>query len=151
LLSWQLKKGLRLNASYLANSPLPYTITSGSDDNLDTTFNDRPSGLTRNSERAAWRKQLDINVSWSFSFVSRKGGKSDRGFSVVTTAAQSNAGFDLTDPEKRFSITFFATIQNVLNEVNLSNFVGVQTSPFFRQATGSDSARKITSGLRFNF
>lgn len=151
LLNWQIKKGLRLNAIYLMNSPLPYTITTGRDDNLDTTFNDRPPGVARNSGRGAWRNQLDLNFSWSFSFISRKGEKSDKGFSVITTAVESNAGFDLADPDKRFSLTFFATAQNALNQVNLNNFVGVQTSPFFRQATSSYPARRVTFGLRFNF
>lgn len=149
--SWQIRKGLRLSAIYAARSPLPYTITTGRDDNGDTTFNDRPVGVLRNSERGAWHNQFDLNLSYIFSFINRKGGSSDKSFSVVTTSAESNSGFDLTDPEKRFSLRFFANAENLFNQTNLTNFVGVQTSPFFRQATSADQARKITFGLRFNF
>ncbi len=148
-LSWQIRKDLRLSGIYTVNSSLPYTITTGRDDNRDTTFNDRPFGLKRNGERGAWHNQLDLNLSYIFSFINRKGGKSNKGYSIVTTSAES--GFDFTDPEKRFSLRFFANAENILNQTNLNNFVGVQTSPFFRQATFADQSRKITFGLRFNF
>ncbi len=147
--SWQIKKGLRLNAIYSANSPLPYTITTGFDDNRDTVFNDRPAGLKHNSERGKWNNQLDLSLSYIISFVTRKGGKSDKGYSIVTNSTES--GFDFTDPEKRFSLRFFANAENIFNRTNLTDFSGVQTSPFYRQATVAGQSRKITFGMRFNF
>lgn len=48
-LTWQIKKGLRLSAIYSSNSPQPYNITTGRDDNHDTIFNDRPADVKRNS------------------------------------------------------------------------------------------------------
>ena len=150
-LSWQIRKGLRVNAIYTARSPMPYTITTGRDDNRDTSFNDRPFGVGRNSERGAWRNQFDLNASYIFSFLSRKNAGSGKSFSVVTTAAESSSGFDTTDPEKRFSLKFFANIENLFNQVNPTNFVGVETSPFFRQPTAAAQARKISLGVRFNF
>jgi hypothetical protein len=148
-LSWQIKKGLRLSAIYSVNSPLPYTITTGFDNNHDTTFNDRPFGIMRNSVRGAWNNQLDVNLGYSFSFIKRKGGKSDKGFSVVTNSAES--GFDFTDPEKRFSLRFFANAENILNHTNLKNFSGVQASPLFLKPTTAEQPRRITLGIRFNF
>lgn len=148
-LSWQIKKGLRFSTIYSAKSPLPYTITTGQDNNNDTVFNDRPFNFGRNSERGTWYKQLDISLSYIFSFINRNNGKSNKDFSIVTTSSES--GYDFTDAEKRFSLRFFANAGNVLNQNNLNNFVGVQTSPFFRQATSAKQARKITFGIRFNF
>ena len=47
--------GLRnLNAQFNVNASTgtPYTITTGRDDNGDLIFNDRPSGVGRNTARA---------------------------------------------------------------------------------------------------
>jgi hypothetical protein len=150
-LSWQIRKGLRVSAIYTARSPLPYTITTGRDDNRDAVFNDRPFGVGRNRERGAWRNQFDLSASYIFSFVTRKNNNSGKSFSIVTTAAESNSGFDMTDAEKRFSLRFFANVENLFNQTNLTSFVGVETSPFFRQATAAGQARKISLGVRFNF
>lgn len=148
-LTWEIKKGLRLSGIYFLNSPLPYTVITGRDDNNDTNFNDRPFGVSRNSERGTWKNQLDMNFSWAFSFIDRKKGNDGKSFNIVTTSSES--GFDFTDPEKRFSLKFFANAENILNQTNFNNFVGVQTSAFFQQPTSADSARKIVFGVRFNF
>lgn len=150
-LSWQIIKGLRLSGAYNARSALPYTVTTGFDDNLDTTFNDRPIGFQRNTERGDWLNRFDLNISYIFSFLNRKNNDSGKAYTVVTTASETNSGFDFTDPEKRFSIKLFANIENIFNQTNLQNFIGVRTSPLFRQAITADEARKITLGLRFNF
>lgn len=150
-LSWQVGRGLRLSAIYAVRSPLPYTVTTGRDDNGDTIFNDRPFGVRRNAERGAWHNQFDLNASYIFSFVNRKNKDLGKNFSVVTTAAESNSGFDFTDPEKRFSLKFYVNAENLFNQTNPNGFVGIQTSPFFRQPTSAAQARKITFGLRFNF
>ena len=34
----------------MAGSGSPFNITTGTDDNRDTTFNDRPAGIDRNSD-----------------------------------------------------------------------------------------------------
>jgi len=149
-IGWNVRKGMRLSAIYVANSPLPYTITTGKDENADTIFNDRPFGVLRNSERGKWRSQLDLGFSWTFSFVNRKGEFSGTS-SVTVSSSEVNPGFGLTDSKKRFSLKFYATARNVLNQTNLTNFVGVQTSPYFRQAIATDNPRTINFGLRFNF
>ncbi|MFV0388870.1 MAG: hypothetical protein ACK5NT_08940 [Pyrinomonadaceae bacterium] len=145
---WQIMRGMHLGATYFVNSGLPYTITTGRDDNFDAVFNDRPIGVSRNSKRSAWQNQLDLNLSYIFSFVDRKGGSTD-GFSVVTGKTEGEPG--VTDATKRFSLRFFANAQNVLNHTNLTNFVGVETSPFFGKATSAEQSRKSTFGIRFNF
>jgi uncharacterized membrane protein YgcG len=42
--------GLRVNPSLFMNAGAPFNITTGLDDNFDTQFNDRPSGISRNSD-----------------------------------------------------------------------------------------------------
>jgi hypothetical protein len=46
---------------------------------------------------------------------------------------------------------FFAQAFNLLNHANLGVFNGVETSPFFGQATSAQSPRRFEIGMRFNF
>lgn len=148
-LGWTIRKGLTFTTIFTASSPLPYTITTGLDDNGDTNFNDRPSGVERNSARGTWRRQLDADLGYTFSFINRNSKSASRSFAVVATADDSGA-FDF-DPEKRFSIRLFVSAKNLLNHTNFTNFVGVETSPFFNQPLSAERSRKIVFGLRFNF
>jgi hypothetical protein len=147
---WKVKKGLRFTTIFTSASALPYTIITGRDDNGDTNFNDRPPGVGRNSVRGAWRRQVDAELSYTFSFLDRKGGDASRSYSVVTTSGEAAGSFDF-DPEKRFSVRLFVAASNVFNNANLTNFVGVETSPFFRQATAALPARAVKFGTNFRF
>jgi outer membrane receptor protein involved in Fe transport len=149
--TWTIRKGLRLSGNYSMGSPLPFTITTGKDNNNDTIFNDRPFGIKRNSQRGTWRKQLDLSFSYAFSFIKKKNKDDGKSFGMVTSSGESATGFDFTDSDKRFSLKFYATAENLLNQTNLNDFAGVQTSPFFLKPTSSNQARKIVFGLRFNF
>ncbi len=149
--SWTIRKGLRLSGNYSINSPLPFTITTGKDNNNDIVFNDRPFGVKRNSRRGTWRKQLDLSFSYAFSFIKKKNKDDGKSFGMVTSSGESATGFDFTDSDKRFSLKFYATAENLLNQTNFRNFVGVQTSQFFLKPNSSDQARKLVFGLRFSF
>jgi hypothetical protein len=52
---------------------------------------------------------------------------------------------------KRFSVELYAQAFNLFNHTNLSNFAGVQTSPFFGHATSAQLPRRMELGMRFNF
>jgi hypothetical protein len=51
-------------ASY--GSALPYTILTGNDRNLDTTVNDRPPGVGRNTARGFSAASVDLRLSRTF-------------------------------------------------------------------------------------
>lgn len=122
-------KNLKISPSFKLESGFPYTITTGRDNNGDTVFNDRPFGIGRNSERGEWLQQTDLRLQWKLSlkYLGLKGKN-----------------------EKR-PINLQANIRNLFNTTNLINFVGVQTSPFFRQATLARNSRSIDLGLSFAF
>jgi hypothetical protein len=126
--SW---KNLSFNTTFRLESPRPYSITTGRDDNGDSVINDRPPGVGRNSERGDWFKQVDANFSWK------------------TKLRKEDAKNALSKIKNQ--IVFTATIQNLFNQTNLQNFVGIQTSPFFRQATSARNARSIEVGMSFTF
>lgn len=149
--TWMIRKGLRISGSYLVNSPLPFTITTGRDDNNDTSFNDRPLGIKRNSQRKTWQNQLNLSFSYAFSFIKKKKPDDEKGFGMITTSSESATGFDFTDADKRFSLKFYATAENLLNRTNFTNFVGVETSPLFLKPISSEQSRRLVAGVRFNF
>src|SRR5438552_4672362 len=60
--------GFSLGAIVKAYSGPPFNITTGSDDNNDTVFNDRPPGVTRNTGHGPASFDADSRVSKSFRF-----------------------------------------------------------------------------------
>lgn len=54
--------GLQLGLVISIRSSPPYNITTGKDDNLDGTINDRPPGVGRNSARGSGFFELDARV-----------------------------------------------------------------------------------------
>ncbi len=135
---WALAKGLRISTIARANSGLPYSITTGVDNNGDTIFNDRPSGFSRNSERGTWKSQFDTSLSWQFSLEKKQG----------SLPVISNPNADFT---KGKTIKLSITANNVFNQTNFTSFSGVQTSPFFLRPVSASNPRRIDFGLRFTF
>ncbi|HLM58836.1 MAG TPA: TonB-dependent receptor [Pyrinomonadaceae bacterium] len=148
--NWNIRRGLNFSTIFKVGSPLPYTLTTGRDDNGDAIFNDRPSGVGRNSLRGDWQKQVDVSLGWTVFFGSRKNPASGPQTIILTGSEASAGGFEL-DPTKKFALKFYASAANILNQTNLRNFVGVQTSPFFGRAISADSPRQIEAGVRLNF
>lgn len=144
-LGWKVRKNVSLSTIFTARSPLPYTITTGLDDNGDTIFTDRPFGIERNTLRGSWQKQFDMNLNWALSF----GNKSGSG--PLHISISSGESVDVVDWTKRFTIKFYASITNVFNQTNFINFVGVQTSPLFGQPVSANRPRRVETGIRFYF
>ncbi|MBY0495841.1 MAG: TonB-dependent receptor, partial [Cyanobacteria bacterium] len=63
--STQALRNLNAQVSWDANSGAPYTITTGTDDNGDSIFNDRPLATPRNSARLPWRSTFSANLSYT--------------------------------------------------------------------------------------
>lgn len=135
---WTLPKNLRFSTVFNAASPLPYTITTGKDENKDAIFNDRPKGVLRNSERGTWQKQCDASLTWQFSLEKNKGDlpkSSDPNVQII----------------KGKTLILDITSLNIFNQTNFQTFAGVQTSPFFHQPISAASPRKVKISLKFSF
>jgi hypothetical protein len=52
---------------------------------------------------------------------------------------------------KKYRLEFYAQAFNLLNHANPGSFSGVQTSPFFGQATSAQAPRRLELGMRMNF
>ncbi len=153
-ISKRLPAGFAISTIFQASSALPYNITTGFDNNGDTVINDRPLGVGRNSARGASRWEIGSRLSWGTDFgpaqqpnvaapqirMVRVGGGDG-------AAAPSLPGM----ATKKYRLEFYAQAFNLLNHANLGVFSGVQTSPFFGQATSAQPPRRFEVGTRFNF
>jgi hypothetical protein len=148
---YKIRRNLNFSTNFTVGSPFPYTITTGLDTNRDTVFNDRPFGIARNSARGTWQKQVDASLSWTFGFVKRKEGETAVPGTVVITSAEATSGDIGIDAKHKYSVKIFATANNIFNQTNFTNFVGVQTSLLFTQPISAKNARRIDFGLRLSF
>jgi hypothetical protein len=91
----RLPLGVFLTGSLSANSGRFWTITTGKDDNRDTAVNDRPPGVTRNSEDGPNQLSFAFNISKAYFF------------SPATTGGGTRTNMNL-----------FANMTNAFNRVN---------------------------------
>ena len=151
--SKRLPMGFGISTIFQATSALPYNITTGFDNNGDTIINDRPLGVGRNSARGASRWEIGSRLSWGRDFGPEQQQTGAPQIRMVRIgggdgAAAPSIGMGST---KKYRLEFYAQAFNLLNHANLGVFSGVQTSPFFGQATSAQAPRRMELGLRFNF
>ncbi|MGH9800865.1 MAG: hypothetical protein ACRD82_10915, partial [Blastocatellia bacterium] len=91
-LSLGLFKRVRLGTLFNFNSPKPYNITTGADNNRDTSFNDRPLGVGRNSARGTSHYDLGARLSWSGAFGKRKDSDQSQSGGTVVTVSRADIG-----------------------------------------------------------
>ena len=153
--SRKLRKGFGVSAIINATSALPYNITTGFDNNRDTVINDRPAGVGRNSARGQGRWEIGSRLSWGKDFGPEQ--KQGGGPAMQVKMVRLGSGEGAAPPSigmagsKRFRLEFYAQVFNLLNHTNLGVFNGVQTSPYFGQATSAQGPRRMEVGLRLNF
>lgn len=152
--SKRLPRGFSVSTIFQATSALPYNITTGFDNNGDTVINDRPAGIGRNSARGASRWEIGSRLSWGTDF----GPEQQQGMGGPQIRMVRVGGGDGAAPPslpnaatKKYRLEFYAQAFNLLNHANLGVFSGVETSPFFGQATSAQPPRRMELGLRFNF
>src|SRR5262249_1118507 len=109
------------------SSGRPYNLTTGFGDNGDSVVNDRPAGVRRNSGRGSNFASVDLRLAKSFSY--------------------RRPGID----QQLFGVEIAADATNLFNRVNLADFNGIQTSPFFGQANAAHNPRQITAQITFYF
>jgi hypothetical protein len=112
-----------------ATSGTPYTVTTGTDDNGDGIFNDRPVGVGRDTQRLPWQTTLSANLAYT----------------ATLRPASERPGAQA----KTVGVT--VAITNVTNRFNFTGFSGVMTSPYFLQPTAVANPRQIDLSLRFTF
>jgi len=142
-------RNLNANININVSSAPPYTILTGTDDNGDLVFNDRPFDVGRNTVRASgqWTINGFFNYGWSFGKpVERPGGisfRNDGGGLAVSQAAAQSAG--------RYRLSLIVNVQNLTNHGNLTGYTGTLTSINFGQPTTVLGTRKVDIGMGLSF
>jgi hypothetical protein len=119
-------KNLKLGVALALYTGMPYTMTTGQDNNHDGMANDRPPGVPRNSLHGP--AYADLDLRWSRDFYLMDARK-DKG------------------PTATIALDAF----NALNHVNYTSFVGIVTSPFFEKPVSALPTRRLQASLRFRF
>ncbi|HWQ32738.1 MAG TPA: TonB-dependent receptor [Blastocatellia bacterium] len=154
--SFPIFRALRAGTTFNYLSAPPYTITTGFDNNGDAVINDRPAGIGRNSARGAAQVNTGLRLSWGFGFGKLKENAGGPQMQVRVVRGEPGDGMLGAMPSfgaanKRFRTEFYLQASNLLNHANLTNFIGVQSSPFFGQAIAALPGRRIETGMRFSF
>ncbi|MDP1571345.1 MAG: carboxypeptidase-like regulatory domain-containing protein [Vicinamibacterales bacterium] len=155
--------GVRVMYQVQGASALPYTITTGTDDNGDTVFNDRPAGVGRNSARGSATWNGNIRIGRGFNLGGRASGPGagpmgpgggGPGPGVSTMGGGGGGGPMMMIMEggaSRYRLDVYLQAFNVFNHTNYNQFVGNLRSPFYGTATSAAPARRIEIGATFGF
>ena len=109
-------------------SGLPYEITTGFDDNLDSNANDRPVGVARNAGEGPRFFQLDMRLAKVW---------------------ETKRPVDQQEDPAEFEL--YLDVFNVFNTINYQDIVGVMSSPRFGLPTLADKGRQLQAGLTYSF
>ena len=144
----QVIRNVIMSLSVNAQSADAYTLLTGGDDNGDGIFNDRPSGVGRNSRRAEDQATVNALLGYQFAFghtaplppgVGVFGGGNA---ATVRTFDQGTA---------RYRLGVFLQASNLTNRANYLGYSGTMTSTFFGKPTNVRDMRKIDVGLQLSF
>jgi hypothetical protein len=152
-LNSQALKNMNMFLSLGYSSAAPYTIRTGTDDNGDLLFNDRPLGIGRNTERGDGQLNISANASYTIPLGKRPQTSAPGPGGPTTIMAGDRVMVMGPGPAgaSRYRVTFSVNVQNLTNHVNHTGWNGTMTSPFFRQSTSVGAPRKMDLGISFSF
>jgi hypothetical protein len=157
-----LKYGLHASMFLAARGGRPFNITTGADNNGDSTFNDRPSFATAadiannpqnvvntgigkfNIAPTAGEAPIPIDYGQSPAFASLQVSLQKTvkfGPRVLDPDADplppAEPGKPAPQPDPRYALVFSVEAQNITNSVSPDTRIGVLTSPYFGQSIAS--------------
>jgi hypothetical protein len=154
ILQWSAQIVRNLTTSLLANasSGTPYTLQTGLDNNGDLIFNDRPEGVSRNTERARGQFSLNGNVNYSFTFGRANPATPPQTAIGITSIGGVNTVQTISVPQTgRYRVSFYVQAQNLTNRSNYVGYSGVLTSPFFGLPRDVINPRRVDIGANFGW
>ena len=143
-------RDLAVQVNINGNLGTAYGIQTGTDDNGDLIFNDRPAGFARNTLVTDSTWTLGMFAGYSFTFGPSlqlppgiQFGPGAGGTLTVTTVTRPDQG------RYRMGVNVF--VNNLTNRTNLMNYSGVRTSAFYGQPTMAQGARRIQASMNLQF
>ena len=143
---WALPWGVQASGLLQTRSGLPWTVTTGADNNGDTNVNDRPDLVAGGGD--------PLSKASYFSAFTGRAGTLGRNTNTGPTFVQFDARLSKFVRVQRYSFEGFVEAFNLLNRANLGLPNGTLTSSTFGRPTGLASGatpRQIELGFRFNF
>ena len=138
--------------NFSVSSAPPYTIRTGLDDNGDQIFNDRPSGVARNSARGAANVNLNGFFVYNIPIGQKKLGPMPPGIFIMgSPGGNFNVQTMAADALPRFRVGIVVNAQNMTNRANYVGYSGTLSSPLYGQPTAVQGMRRVDVGLNFNF
>ena len=144
-------RGLSASMGLSGSTGRPLTIRTGSDDNGDLIFNDRPAGVGRNSVRVPGQWTSSASFGYAFSFGRRQ--VASGGGVSITQAAGGALSVNVagSQPVPRYRLNLSVNMQNLFNRPTYSGYSGVITSPTFLQPTSASGVRRTNINLNLTF
>jgi hypothetical protein len=146
-------KNLSASLSFNWASAPPLTIRTGTDDNGDLIFNDRPAGVGRNSARTVsnWGSSLFLSYSLGFGKATQVSSM-PQGIMVMNGMVMMASGAPTGAPAApKYRLGISVSIQNLTNHATYSGFSGVITSPFYLKPTTAFGQRSISVSTFLSF
>ncbi len=140
-----LRLGWNINANTIFNwnTGQPYTHETGFDDNRDTTRNDRPPGVPKNSLTGPGFFETGLDFSKAIQLRSEQVEATGAAGGPVATGGYYGQ-------RRGVRMTIRAQVTNLFNNVNYQSFSGVETSRFFMLPTRARNSRQIVLSVRFD-
>ena len=107
----------------------------------------------RDSARGKGRWEIGSRLSWGKDFgpeQQQTGGPQVRMVRIGGGEGAAPPSIS-TGATKKYRMEFYLQAFNLLNHTNLGVFNGVETSPYFAQATSAQGPRQLEAGLRIDF
>jgi len=132
------------------SSAPPLNVRTGTDDNGDLVFNDRPEGVGRNSARTTGTWNTSANFGYAFT-LGKKTVTSGGG--VQITGGPGGLMVNPTGMQTlpRYRLNVNVNINNLFNQPMYSGFSGIIGAPFFLKPTRADGLRRITFNTNVSF
>jgi hypothetical protein len=156
-------KNIRLTITPTWRSGSLYSITTGRDENGDSSQNDRPVGVGRNTEVGPSSFNMNLTASKSFyvggatsaprignNYAEPQGGGGFGGFSGGGGGGGGRGGGGNLGATGT-TITLSANVTNILNRTQFGNYSGVLTSPYFGRSNTTNGERTIRLSLSINY
>ena len=143
---WALPWGLQASGLVQARSGLPWTVTTGSDNNGDTSVNDRPDLANTGGD--------PLSKATYFSAFTGRAGTLGRNTNTGPTFVQVDARVSKFVRVQRYSFEGFVEAFNLLNRASLGTPIGNLASASFGRSIGLASGatpRQVEFGVRLNF
>lgn len=129
------EKPVTLGVGFYNYTPLPYTITDGTDRFDPGLYNARPDGVPRNSLNGGLYQDLQLRLGYTYKFA----------------PLQRSTPLGADGKPDNQTIAFSLSSFNTFNRVNFDAYDGVEGSPEFMQPTGANSPRRLQLAASYNF